>query len=92
MGGGGGGTATSESGLPAWARPYVEESLGSAVNLYKQGGFEHVEGLTPEQKQALESQKELGQRGGTFDKIAEDSYAATQAYRDAAGGQGLFRC
>ncbi len=92
MGGGGGSdqTQTSNSGLPDWARPYVEDSLKSAVDLYGAGAFEHVQGLNPEQQQALNQQKQLAGQGGAFDRIAADSYDATSAYRDAAAGSGLF--
>tara|TARA_R110000803_G_C11868657_1_gene308146 strand:- start:39 stop:713 length:675 start_codon:yes stop_codon:yes gene_type:complete len=83
-------TTTTTTGLPEWAQPYVEESLGSAVDLYKVGAYENVAGLTPEQLAALEKQKTLGGTGGIYDQIAADSYGATQAYRDAAAGTGLF--
>tara|TARA_R110000851_G_scaffold1164_5_gene4024 strand:- start:1439 stop:2125 length:687 start_codon:yes stop_codon:yes gene_type:complete len=87
---GGGGNSTTTTGLPEWARPYVEESLESAVDMYKVGAYENVAGLTPEQITSLESKKTLGERGGVYDRIAEDSYGATQAYRDASSGTGLF--
>ena len=87
---GGGGNSTTTTGLPEWARPYVEESLESAVDMYKVGAYENVAGLTPEQIASLESKKTLGSRGGVYDRIAEDSYGATQAYRDASSGTGLF--
>ena len=90
MGGGGGGSSTSESGLPDWARPAVESSLNKAVATEGAGGFSHVQDLTPEQLDAFQRQKELGQRGGVLEQIAADSYGATQAYRDAASGTGLF--
>ena len=87
---GGGSDQTSTTGLPDWARPYVQDSLGSAVDLYGAGAYENVAKLTPEQITAMEKQKELGGTGGVYDKIAEDSYGATQAYRDAASGTGMF--
>ena len=90
MGGGGGGSSTSESGLPDWARPAVESSLNKAVATEGAGGFSHVQDLTPEQLDAFERRKELGQRGGVLEQVAADSYGATQAYRDAASGTGLF--
>lgn len=88
--GGGGNSQTATTELPAWAKPYVESSLGSAVDLYKSGAYENVAGMTPEQITAFEKQKELGGSGGVYDQIASDSYGATQAYRDAASGEGLF--
>lgn len=88
--GGGGASTTSESGLPDWARPAVESSLNKAVATEGAGGFSHVQDLTPEQLDAFGRRKELGQRGGVLDQIASDSYGATQAYRDAASGTGLF--
>ena len=90
FGGGGGNTSTATTELPAWAKPYVEDSLGSAVDLYKTGAYENVAGLTPEQVTAFERQKELGGAGGVYDQVAADSYGATQAYRDAASGTGIF--
>ena len=87
---GGGSDQTSTTGLPDWARPYVQDSLGSAVDLYGAGAYENVAKLTPEQITAMEKQKELGGTGGVYDKIAQDSYGATQAYRDAASGTGMF--
>jgi len=88
--GGGGNSQTATTELPAWAKPYVESSLGSAVDLYKSGAYENVAGMTPEQISAFQKQKELGGAGGVYDQIAADSYGATQAYRDAASGTGLF--
>ena len=88
--GGGGGTTTQLSELPEWARPAVESSLNKAVDLEQSGRFGHVQELTPEQKTALGRQAELGERGGVFDQTANDSYAAGQAYRDAASGTGIF--
>jgi len=98
--GGGGGAAappppvqtvtTNETGVPTWARPYVEESLGSAVDLYNSGAMSHVQGFNPEQVAAMERKKQLAGSGGVYDQIAADSYQGTQAYRDAAGGKGLF--
>ena len=88
--GGGGGSQTSESGLPDWARPAVEASLNKAVATEGAGGFSHVQDLTPEQLDAFNRKAELGQRGGVLEQIAADSYGATQAYRDAASGTGLF--
>ena len=88
--GGGGTTTTSESGLPDWARPAIESSLNKAVATEAAGGFGHVQDLTPEQQDAFSRRKELGQRGGVLDQIAADSYGASQAYRDAASGTGIF--
>ena len=88
--GGGGSTTTSTSGLPDWAQPYVKDALGSSTDLYKVGGMSHVEGMTPEQVEALEKTTQLAGTGGVYDQIAADSYGATQAYRDAASGTGLF--
>jgi len=88
--GGGGNSQTATTELPAWAKPYVESSLGSAVDLYKSGAYENVAGMTPEQITAFERQKELAGSGGVYDQVAADSYGATQAYRDAASGSGLF--
>ena len=89
-GGGGGGTTTQVSGLPDEFKPYVEESLKSAQDAYKAGALSEVSGLTPEQQDAFQRKVELGQRGGVLDQIAQDSYSAAGAYRDAAAGQGLF--
>ena len=87
---GGGGSQTQTSGLPDWARPPVEASLNKAVGLEQAGAFGHVANLAPEQQDAFQRSLEIGQRGGIDDQISFDSYAAAQAYRDAASGQGLF--
>ena len=89
-GGGGGGTTTNVSGLPEEFRPYIRESLASAQDAYKAGALEEVAGLTPEQQDAFQRKLELGQRGGVLDRLAEESYGAAGAFRDAAAGQGLF--
>ena len=90
MSGGGGGSQTTETGLPDWAQPYAKEALESAVGDYRKGNYAHVEGLSDPQADAFGRQLELGQRGGTLDRLAQDSYGASQVYRDAAGGQGIF--
>lgn len=87
---GGGRSSTTEAGLPDWARPAVESALNKAVATEAAGGFSHVQDLSPEQLDAMTRKAELGGRGGVLDQIARDSYGATQAYRDAAAGQGLF--
>jgi len=89
-GGGGGGTQTSTSGIPDEFKPYVTEGLKDAQTAYKAGALSEVAGLTPEQQEAFGRRKELGGRGGIYDQLAQDSYGAAQAYRDAASGQGLF--
>lgn len=90
MAGGGGGTSTTESGLPDWAQPYAEDAVKKAVGTEKAGGFGHVQEFAAPQLQAQDRKLELGQTGGVYDQVAADSYGAGQAFRDAAGGQGLF--
>lgn len=87
---GGGGSSTSTSGLPDWAQPYIQDATSNAVNQYKAGDFSNVAGLTGAQGDALGRQQELGSRGGVLEQVAKDSYGGTQAFRDAASGQGLF--
>jgi len=88
--GGGGSTTTSTSGLPDWAVPFVKDALQTSTDLYKVGGMNYVEGMSPEQVDALKKTKQLSDTGGVYDKIAQDSYDATEAYRNAASGTGLF--
>ena len=88
--GGGGGSTTTEAGLPDWAQPYAKDAVHTAVGQYKGGEFGNVAGLTDVQQDAFGRKAELGQRGGALDQLGTDSYAAAQAYRDAASGQGLF--
>ena len=90
MSGGGGGSQTTETGLPDWAQPYAKEALEGAIGDYRKGNYAHVEGLSDPQADAFGRQLELGQRGGTLDRLAQDSYGASQVYRDAASGQGIF--
>ena len=87
---GGGGSSTQVSGLPEEFRPYIRESLASAQDAYKAGALSEVAGLTPEQQDAFSRKLELGQRGGVLDQLADESYGAAGAYRDAAAGRGLF--
>ena len=89
-GGGGGGTTVTESGVPQEFRPYVTNALQDAQAARQAGALQHVEGFTPEQQDAFSRKLELGQRGGVYDKLAEESYGAAGAYRDAAAGRGLF--
>ena len=89
MGGGGGSTVT-EAGLPDWAQPFAEKAVRGAVGQYEAGEFGNVAGLTQPQQEAFTRKAELGQRGGALDQLGTDSYAAAQAFRDAAGGTGLF--
>ena len=70
MAGGGGGSQTTEAGLPDWAQPYAKEGLEGAVGDYRAGRFGHVEGLSDPQADAFGRQLELGQRGGTLDRLA----------------------
>lgn len=88
--GGGGGSSTTEAGLPDWAQPYAQDAVESAVGQYKAGQFGSVAGLTDPQEEAFQRKYELGGRGGALDRIGDDAYRAAQAYRDAAAGQGLF--
>ena len=88
--GGGGGTSTTTSGVPDEWKPYITESLQNAQDAYRAGALSEVAGLTPEQQASYGRQLELGGRGGVYDQLAADSYGAAQAYRDAAGGTGLY--
>ena len=86
-------TKTSQdqaSGLPDEYKPYVDEALGHTLGTFRAGGFDHVEGLSPEQLDAFERKTELGARGGVLDQLGQDSYSAAGAFRDAATGTGLF--
>ena len=88
--GGGGGSSTTESGLPDWAQPYAQDAVENAVGQYKAGEFGNVAGLSDPQQDAFQRKSELGSRGGALDLIGDDSYTAAKAYRDAARGGGLF--
>ena len=90
MSGGGGGSQTTETGLPDWAQPYAKEALEGAIGDYRKGNYARVEGLSDPQADAFGRKLEQGQRGGIFDTLGQDSYGAAQVYRDAAGGQGIF--
>ena len=88
--GGGGGSSTTEAGLPDWAQPYAEQAVKTAVGQHQAGDFSAVADLTGDQTGAFNRKVELGSRGGALDQIGSDSYAAGQAFRDAASGSGLF--
>ena len=70
--------------------PMSIRHLNAGIGTYDAGGFEHVEGLSPEQLDAFQRKKELGARGGVLDSLAGESYNAAGAFRDAATGTGLF--
>ena len=88
--GGGGGSSTTEAGLPDWAQPYAEQAVKTAVGQHQGGDFSAVADLTGDQTGAFDRKIELGSRGGALDQIGSDSYNAARAYRDAARGRGLF--
>ena len=90
MSGGGGGSQTTEAGLPDWVQPYAKEGLEGAVGDYRAGRYGHVQGLSDPQADAFGRQLELGQKGGVLDRLAQESHGASQVYRNAASGQGLF--
>ena len=74
MAGGGGGSQTTEAGLPDWVQPYAKEGLEGAVGDYRAGRYGHVEGLSDPQADAFGRQLELGQRGGVLDRLAQESH------------------
>ena len=82
MGGGGGGnTTTTTSGVPEFAKPYLQEVLGDVTKNYREeaaGGHQNVvAGLSPEQKQAMAAQT----------AAASNAIAGTGAYDNQAAVQ-----
>ena len=79
--GGGGGTSTS--GLPSWARQYVEGALGGASGAAGRGDFSQVAGFAPEQQQALAGAQGVAEQQADLAGQAEDAVGQLE---DVAGG------
>lgn len=81
--GGGGGTKTSvaESGVPDWARPYIEKAAQDAQNLYDAGELGRVAGQVDDQFAAQQRIRDLDPSVPLVSK---------GVYQDAATGSGLF--
>jgi hypothetical protein len=77
MGGGGNKTSTTDSGVPDWARPYLESAAKDATGLYGSGALENVAGLNADQSAAA---------GGIRANTADANTTFNQAQR----GQGIF--
>ena len=68
-------TTTTASGVPDWARPYLEKGAQDAEGLYDSGALQNVAGQTDDQ---LAAQQQIRDQ------------AAGGAFQDAATGQGVF--
>jgi hypothetical protein len=79
MGGGGSKpqTSTTSSGVPDWARPYLQKAAGDATKLYDSGALENVAGLNADQVAASS-----GIRANTVD--------ANTTFNQAQQGGGIF--
>ena len=85
MGGGGGkSTSVASSGVPEWARPFLEKAAGDAQGLYDTGALQNVAGETADQKLAQDKIREQAGSAGNLPGYA------TGVFGDAATGQGLF--
>ena len=86
MAGGGGKTqtATTNSGVPEWARPYIEEAAKDAQGLYKSGALENVAGETADQKAAQDAIRQQAGAAGNLPGYATDTF------KNAATGGGVF--
>lgn len=85
---GGGGSTTTESGVPKEFRPYVTRGLADAEAARQSGNLSYVADMTPEQKQSLAMQTNLAT--GRLQDIADDSMAARDVMQDASQGKGIF--
>ena len=79
--GGGGGTSTS--GLPDWARQYVEGALGGAAGAAGAGDFSQVAGFSPEQQAAIQGATGVAEQQAGLAGQAADAVGQLQ---DVAGG------
>ena len=86
--GGGGKTQTSESGVPKEFRPYVERGLQDAEAARQSGDLSYVAGLTPEQQQSFDMQRDLAT--GQLKTIGDQSIAARDIMGEASRGEGIF--
>lgn len=77
MGGGGNKTSTTDSGVPDWAKPYLESGAKDATSLYDKGALDNVAGLNKDQNTAAG-----GIRANTAD--------ANATFNDAQHGKGIF--
>lgn len=84
MGSGGGGSTTTTTGIPEWARPYLEESLAEAQRTYRAGELSQVATL-PEQ--GLAEQEKLARKAIEGTGIYDTSAAAERQLRNLQGQQ-----
>ena len=77
MGGGGNKTSTTDSGVPDWARPYLESAAQDATGLYGTGALDNVAGTNTDQQTA-------------YSGIAANTADANTTFNDAQQGQGIF--
>ena len=82
--GGGGRTQTSESGVPDWARPYIEEAAKDAQKLRKEGKLSQVAGLTDDQSLAQGLIRDQASTAGELPGYATDTFES------ASTGKGIF--
>ena len=81
---GGGNTQTTSSGVPDWARPYLESAASDAQSLYKGGALDNVAGFQGDQTAA---QQQIRDQAGTAGQLNE---TATGVLGDQATGGGIF--
>ena len=77
MGGGGNKTSTTDSGVPDWARPYLESAAQDATGLYGAGALDNVAGTNVDQSTA-------------FGGIRANTADANTTFNEAQRGQGIF--
>ena len=82
MGGGGSSGAVTETGVPDWARPYIEGSLAEAERLYESGELAKVAG---QPTQGLEAQEELAKAAMTGTGLYDIDEAARRQMQNLAG-------
>lgn len=100
MGGGADKTSTTNSGVPDWARPYLEGAAKDATKLYDKGALNKVAALNRDQKAAHADTREtqamaldLGKDASKLYDTAGDHRAfrrADQTAADAASQSGVF--
>ncbi len=78
---GGGNTQTTQSGVPDWAKPYLESAAGDAQSLYKSGALENVAGQTADQEAA---------QARIRNQATGVPSAATDVLANQAAGEGVF--
>lgn len=85
MGGGGSQSSSTTTGVPSWARPYIETAAQDAQSLYQQGALDNVAGFSDLQLQAQQGASDIYNAG-----TSNEAAAANALFGNATQGAGVF--